>query len=84
MKHVNTVMEDWDLTWANIIDSMIETDTGEDVPRFDVSNDDEILCKTEEDANCIADFLRALGFDICTAENENAKGNYRYEVYPNG
>ena len=40
-------------------------------PRFDVSEDNRILCKNKEDADCIAEFLRHLGLGSSTVEEYN-------------
>lgn len=73
----------YNLSWNEIINAMIDTEPkGNGTPRFNINDNEEILCKTEEDANCIADFLENLGFDtIHTSYNADAF-EYRWEVYP--
>ena len=77
------------ITWNNVIDAfranLYEPDgMPKRYPRFDVSGDDEILCKSEADADCIADFLEALGVSdpIHTSEIEESDPIYKWEVYP--
>ena len=65
--------------WDNIIEILenSERHTG----RFEISSDGEILCRTEDDAECIADFLEALGWDVIhTSCNDDAYWSWR--VYP--
>ncbi len=77
------------ITWNNAINglrgNLYSSDrVPESFPRFDISGDDEILCKTEADADCIADFLKALGVSdpIHTSEIEEGDPVYKWEVYP--
>jgi hypothetical protein len=63
-----------------IINSLMQTPIENSNHRFDTSYDDEILCKTEDDANCIADFLEAMGFDtVLTKEIED--DTFSWAVY---
>ena len=68
--------------WELIVNSLRETPVHKPNHRFDVNYDDEILCRTEEDANCLADFLESLGFDLVyVSENEDSDDEFKWEVY---
>ena len=48
--------------------------------RFDVNNDDEILCRNESDANCIADFFESVGIDVVhTSETDDE--DFKWSIY---
>ena len=68
------------IEWEMIVKGILESSQ----MRFDVNDDDEILCKTEEDANCIADFLEVLGFGTMhtSFDEENKGAAYPWSVYP--
>ena len=51
-----------EITWEMIIDNLVESDKHLD--RFEVNYDREIICKTKEDADCIADFLECIFNDV--------------------
>ena len=68
------------ISWEQLIDNMLATTSKENLPRFDVNNDDEILCRSDRDASCIVDFLKALGFDAGWREDQNEM-YYKYEIY---
>ncbi len=57
------------MTWDLIVELIENSDSR--ITRFDVNNDFDIVCKTKEDAECIADFLEVLGFDIHTSYENN-------------
>lgn len=56
--------------------------SGKNEHRFQCNDNGEILCKTEEDAMCIADFLEAVGFDVVHASENEEADTWRWEVYP--
>lgn len=66
--------------WQIIINNLMQTPIERSNHRFDTTYDGEILCRTEDDANCVADFLEAFGFgDVHTSENDDE--DFRWEVY---
>ena len=75
-----------EITWDMVIDNLIESD--KHLGRFEINNNREILCKTEEDANCIADFLECLFDDVvCTStyvDDNNWTDGFRYELHLDG
>ena len=75
-----------EITWDMIVDNLKESD--KHLSRFEINEDDEILCKTEEDANCIADFIECLLNDVvCTSSYVNDDkwdDGFRWELHLNG
>lgn len=74
-----------EITWDMIIDLLKTNEIN--VHRFEVNNDAEVLCRTEDDANCIADFLEALlGYnDLHTSSyggDDEWIDGFRWRVYP--
>ena len=76
-----------DLSWEDILDLMDRVDTmtmGN--ARFLIHPDGEILCRTEEDASCVADFIESFTMlNILTHEIEKDEGDwypYTWTVYP--
>lgn len=58
--------------WEIVVNSLRQTPIEQSNHRFEVNYDDEIMCRTEEDANCIADFLESMGFDVVhTSESDD-------------
>lgn len=69
--------------WEQITTAMLDTEPKE--IRFDYDTDaDAILCKTYDDASCIADFFVAFGFDVIHIEDmeEADMFGFRFLVYP--
>lgn len=75
-----------EITWDMIIDNLKESD--KHLERFEINEDGEILCKTEEDANCLADFIECLLDDVvCTSFYESDhkwSDAFRWELHLNG
>ena len=58
-------------------------DNGSNIQRFALNDDNEILCKFEQDAECIADFLELVYGDVVhTSYDETQDSVYKYQVYP--
>ena len=77
------------ITWNDVINGLrsnLYDPNGipKSFPRFDVSGDDEIMCKTKDDAYCVADFLEAMGVSkpIHASKIEEGDSIYKWEVYP--
>ncbi len=81
-------LDTWDITWTNIIDSMVNTHSDKAypiIPRFGVGQKDEILCGSITDAECVTAFLKAIGFDgACAIKSEFEGIEYCWEIHPNG
>ena len=72
------------LDWETILNLMERFQNGS--ARFSIHPNGEILCRTGEDANCIADFIENLtNFTMITNELEKEDGDwypYTWTVYP--
>ena len=68
--------------WEIVVNSLRKTPIEKGRHRFEVNYDDEILCRTEDDANCIADFLESLGFDVVHVnQDEDSDEDFSWMVY---
>lgn len=69
------------IKWTNIVTALLYSTKHLD--RFDLNDDDEIMCKTEEDAHCIADFIEDLIHeDVHVNKNEDTGDEFHWVVYP--
>lgn len=68
--------------WEIIINSLMQTPIEKTNHRFDCSYDGVIYCKTEGDANCLADFFESIGFDyIGTRQCDDEGDGFNWEIY---
>ena len=71
-------------TWGSVVESILTYTDNKKAPRFDINFEDEIICKTQDDAYLIADLLEALLFDVVHAKPiEDAEDSeWKWVVYP--
>ena len=68
------------IRWTDII--KLITKSTSNITRFEVNGNEEILCKTQEDAECIADFLEVLGVFDVVHTSDSGDSFYPVAVYP--